>query len=161
MRAIHSKAGWAQQRKVVKHQQNHGWNWHPVTCVKAHKWFVSRTLKEFSLSIKQSDFSHLQPRTDCNLHGGHLHLTGPPLISSLRICLHPILVPPSGPLNLNTMKHRTHTKIEDFLPVFISSITKHATSWVKHIRLKKRKYFHISNFCVRQAHGMFVTRCFD
>lgn len=78
---------WALQRKVLKHQQHYVWNWHPVTCVKTHKWFVRHILKEFSLSIKQSDFSHLQPRTDCNLHSGHLHSTGFPLISSLRICL--------------------------------------------------------------------------
>ena len=76
MRAIHTKADWFPQRKALKHQQNYVWNWHPVPCVKAHKWFVRHTLKEFSLSIKQTDFSHLQPRTDCNLHSGHLHFTG-------------------------------------------------------------------------------------
>lgn len=40
-------------------------------CVKAHKLFVWPTLKEFSLRIRLTDFSHLQPRTVCNLPSEH------------------------------------------------------------------------------------------
>lgn len=101
---------WVLQRQAQMLQQTYIWNWHPVMCFKPHKWFVGHTLKEFSLSIKQNDFSHLQPRTDCNLNTGHLHFTGTPLISRRFVfSSHNYLSVPVAPLISGLCKHRTKT----------------------------------------------------
>lgn len=69
-----SRQSWlGSTEKTSEHQQHFVRNWHPVTCAEAHKRLLRNTLKELLLSIKLSDFSHLQTRKDCNLQGEYLH----------------------------------------------------------------------------------------